>query len=236
MTDNYIQLHNKFTQLVQICSKLFKHTNFFTQAFQHAQDFTRLLQSVSQLLQQFQSNLQNIELFNTNEALSFFVKSKKDVYLYRQTRTPKQSKIINSLVSDFAFALKHSHINPVKCSLISVNNKKEHTIIHEFVALPNKPQWLLRGTPLLLIKTPMNEIFCKYTDMVTNEEVFISTEIYTGHLSTNIRTYLGKNNQLCSLGNNKYLFYSQLDIDVIYLSSSITTFNNSGYFSVREIL
>jgi hypothetical protein len=175
--------------------------------------------------------LQDIDLLTSTEAFSVFSKSKKDIYLYRETHSPEQ-RVICRNGPEFAFALKHSHINPVKCSVICVNNG-ESNVIHEFVALPNSPQWLLNGTPLLLIKTPCNNFFCKYVDMVTNNEVFISTEIYKGYLSTDIRRQIATTNQLCSLGNNKYLFYSQIDVNVIYMNTSIQT-DASGYFMVRE--
>ena len=78
----------------------------------------------------------------------------------------------------------------------------------------------------------LHKVFCQYIDMVTNNEVFISTEIYKGYLSTDIRRQIATTNQLCSLGNNKYLFYSHIGINVIYMNASIQT-DASGYFMVK---
>jgi len=176
-------------------------------------------------------NFQELCVINSSEAFSFFVNSQKDIYLYGETHSPKEDEINRG--PEFAFALKHSHVNPVKCSIISVNHK-DTTIIHEFIALPNKPQWLLNGIPLFLIKTPQNRLFCKYTDMTTNEQVFIKTEIFKGYLSMDIRQHLGLTNQLCSLGNNKFIFYSQRDLNIINLHASLDNFE--GYFKSRENL
>jgi hypothetical protein len=73
--------------------------------------------------------------------------------------------------------------------------------------------------------------------MVTNKEVFITTEIYKGYLPTDIRQHLAFTNQLCSLGNYKYIFYSQSDVNIVYFNASIDdNINNLQYFMVREDL
>jgi hypothetical protein len=187
------------------------------------------INKINDALEKFELN-QDVDLVNSSEAFTLYAKKENDVYLYCESYSSKQNEIHRGC--EFAFALKHNHINPVKCSVISVDVDNwgkilsENKIIHEFIALPNNIQWLLNGVPLLLIKTPYCKNYLKYTDIVTNEEIFISTKIYKGYLPMEPRRQLSLTNQLCCLGNTNFLFYSEGLIKQIKLNATLNQLEN----------
>jgi hypothetical protein len=197
----------------------------------------QIVSLINDTLNKFQQDTNSVVKYNNSlEAREQFIKKKGDIFLFKCVYSSDNEDILYSS-ADFIFALQHSHINPINVSIIVKRGNNEPSVLHQFIAYPNKSQWLLNGTQLPSIKCCWNKPFLKCVDIVTNEEVIIQIELYGGHLNKDHQRNFIMETQICCLDNNntnveKYIIFDRGCIEI----NSFAFLNHKNHFMYKDPL
>lgn len=180
---------------------------------------------INNILDEFKLNI-----YNNNYNIDFYLALKqlanKDVpIIFRSIYKNKNKNITINRQGDIAFAISCDYKEKLLCKLLVFGNE-----INSFIINPNEIEWLLNGTPLILIALAYHDVKVEFYDLTTNNLVIVNNiSIYNALLPYDTRVYIAQNSQICKLDTNKYF---KTDLGQGSLLSNQETYN----FDTKEKL
>ena len=154
---------------------------------------------INNVLDEFELNTYN----NYNTEIDIALKqlaSENIPVIFRDIYKNNNSNITVNRNCDIAFAISCDYKEKLLCKLLVFGNE-----INSFIINPNEIEWLLNGTPLILIALAYHDVKVKFYDLDTNNLVIVNNiSIYGALFSYDTRRYIAQNSQICKLDTNKY--------------------------------
>ena len=155
---------------------------------------------INNVLDEFKSNTYNNN-YNIDSDLALRQLASKDVpIIFRSIYKNERKTITINRDSDIAFAISHDYKETLLCKLFVFGNE-----INSFIINPNEIEWLLNGTPLILIALAYNDVTVEFYNIDTHDLVIVNNiSVYGALLPYDTRRYIAQNSQICKLYTNKY--------------------------------
>lgn len=155
---------------------------------------------VNNLLDEFELNTYNNN-YNIEFDLALKQLASKDVpIIFRSIYKNNNKNITINRDADIAFAISCDYKKKLLCKLLVFGNE-----INSFIINPNEIEWLLNGTPLILIALAYHDVKVEFFDLDTNNLAIVNNiSIYGALLPYSTRKYIAQNSQICKLDTNKY--------------------------------
>jgi hypothetical protein len=161
---------------------------------------------INNLLDEFKLNMYNNN-YNIDSNLALKQFADKNVrgaiaypIIFRSIYINNNNNITINRDGDIAFAISCDYKEKLLCKLIIYGNE-----INSFIINPNEIEWLLNGTPLILIGLAYHDVKVEFYDFNTNNLVIVNNiSIYYAFLTLSTRKDIAQNSQICKLDSNKY--------------------------------
>jgi hypothetical protein len=155
---------------------------------------------INNVLDEFKLNIYNNN-YNIDCDLALKQLANKNIpIIFRSIYKNNNKNITINRDGDIAFAISCDYKEKLLCKLLVFGNE-----INSFIINPNEIEWLLNGTPLILIALAYHDVKVEFYDLTTNNLVIVNNiSIYNALLPFDTRRYIAQNSQICKLDTNKY--------------------------------